>query len=196
MADMLRDLAVYRQQLLAYDSLPGGRPPSGGRPLSGGHGRPSDPPSVRPPSDPASDAPTIAQPTTPFPSAAGAPRTPSQGGTPLPAVAALMPGRSPGWSELSPCLFAETLLQPALGMLQQEAEDRGYLAYTRDTADAIAAVRDGKQDLAFLLDGVPLQTMTVVAKAGERLPHKSTYFHPKLATGLVIRSLEGAVEGE
>ena len=42
-------LLPTRQQLLAYDSLPGGRPPSGGRPLSGGHGRPSDPPSVRPP---------------------------------------------------------------------------------------------------------------------------------------------------
>ncbi|MBI4236751.1 MAG: DUF1015 family protein [Chloroflexi bacterium] len=112
------------------------------------------------------------------------------------ALADLMPGRSATWRDLSPCLFAEALLRPALGLSPQEAENRGLLAYPRDAAEAVAEVRAGRQDLAFLLDGVPLTAMTAVSEAGERLPPKSTYFYPKLATGLVLRSLEGALEGE
>ena len=41
------------------------------------------------------------------------------------------------WSELSPCIFSDVLLKPSLGMLQQEAEDKGFLTYTRDPLDAI-----------------------------------------------------------
>src|SRR5688572_20828470 len=68
MSDMLRDLAVYRQQMIAYDS------PAHGRPASGGHTRSSDPPHLRPPSHPGSDAATMAEPT-PMPSASIRPRS-------------------------------------------------------------------------------------------------------------------------
>ena len=78
MSEMLRDLAVYRQQMIAFDS------PAFGRPGSGGHSRPSDLPRPRYPSDPGSDAPTIAHGATPFP--AEPVRTPS--GAPPPAAPA------------------------------------------------------------------------------------------------------------
>lgn len=68
MSDMLRDLAVYRQQMIAYDS------PAHGRPASGGHTRSSDPPYLRPPSHPGSDAATMAEPT-PVPAASTRPRS-------------------------------------------------------------------------------------------------------------------------
>ena len=108
-------------------------------------------------------------------------------------VSGLLSEHSEAWGRLSPCLFADVLLQPSLGVRQQEAEARGWLSYTRDTVEAVAAVRTGDFDMAFLLDGVPLPMMTTIAQAGERLPHKSTYFHPKLATGLVINPLDGAL---
>jgi serine/threonine-protein kinase len=60
MSEMLRDLALVRQQFGPYDTATG-------RPISGGHARPSDPP--RPMSQPASDAPTVAHVPTPFPPA-------------------------------------------------------------------------------------------------------------------------------
>lgn len=60
MAEMLRDLAVYRQQLIGHDT------PAGSRLPSGGHAHPSDPPQP-PPSRSGSDAPTIAHGSTPFP---------------------------------------------------------------------------------------------------------------------------------
>lgn len=111
-------------------------------------------------------------------------------------VTGLLSERVEAWARLSPCLFADVLLQPALGVRQQEAEARGWLTYTRDTAEAVTSVRNGESDIAYLLDGVPLQTMTEIAHSGARLPHKSTYFHPKLATGLVVNTLDGTLEDE
>jgi serine/threonine protein kinase/tetratricopeptide (TPR) repeat protein len=72
MTEMLQDLAVYRQQMIAFDS------PAAGRPGSGSHRQPSDPPQRLPPT-PGSDAPTIAHGTTPFPAE---PARPSSGAPP------------------------------------------------------------------------------------------------------------------
>ena len=111
-------------------------------------------------------------------------------------VTGLLSERVEAWARLSPCLFADVLLQPTLGVRQQEAEARGWLTYTRDTAEAVNSVRNNESDIVCLLDGVPLQTMTEIAHSGARLPHKSTYFHPKLATGLVVNPLDGTLEDE
>ncbi|MDA1097053.1 MAG: DUF1015 domain-containing protein, partial [Chloroflexi bacterium] len=105
----------------------------------------------------------------------------------------LMLGRSAAWRSLSPCLFVDVLLQPSLGFGQQPAESAGYLGYPVNAAGAVSAVRSGDWDVAVLLDGVPLDRMTEVARDGERLPPKSTFFHPKLATGLVFNPLEGSL---
>jgi hypothetical protein len=72
MTEILQDLAVYRQQMIAFDS------PAAGRPGSGGQRRPSDP-AQPPPSTLGSDAPTIAHGTTPFPPE---PARPSSGAPP------------------------------------------------------------------------------------------------------------------
>lgn len=112
------------------------------------------------------------------------------------AMARQMPRRSEAWRNLSPCIFAEALLEPALGMTQQDAEGRSLLSYPRDAVEAVAEVSKGRHDVAFLLDGVPLSGMAAACDAGERLPHKSTYFYPKLATGLVLNPLEGSLNGE
>ncbi|MBI4328938.1 MAG: DUF1015 domain-containing protein [Chloroflexi bacterium] len=107
------------------------------------------------------------------------------------AIARLMPAvSSPAWRSVAPAVFAEAVLKPALGAGQQEAEGRGQLAYAQEAAEAIAAVQNGGQQLAFLLRAVPLESLRAISDAGERLPPKSTYFHPKLATGLVLRGLE------
>ena len=105
----------------------------------------------------------------------------------------LMRGRSAAWARLSPCVFEDVLLRPALGMNQLEAEAAGFLSYPGSAQEAVAAVRDGSADHAVLLDGVALQGMKEVCEEGERLPPKSTYFYPKLPTGIVFNLLEGDV---
>ena len=62
----------------------------------------------------------------------------------------------------------------------------GALTYTRDPAEAVGAVRDGRAALAFLVSPCTSQEVIGVADAGETMPQKSTYFYPKVPTGLVI----------
>jgi len=70
--------------------------------------------------------------------------------------------------------------------LGEDAAHGGAIGYTSDAAEAVAAVRRGEADTAFLLDPTPVEAVLAVAEAGELMPQKSTYFAPKPATGLVF----------
>ena len=65
----------------------------------------------------------------------------------------------------------------------------GALGYTRDPAEAVEAVRAGAAALTFLVSPCTSQEVMAVAGAGETMPQKSTYFYPKVPTGLVISPL-------
>jgi uncharacterized protein (DUF1015 family) len=105
----------------------------------------------------------------------------------------LMHGRSAAWSKLSPCVFEDVLLRPSLGMNQLEAEAAGFFSYPSSAEEAVTSVREGSRDYAVLLDGVSLRGMTEASEQGERLPPKSTFFYPKLPTGIVFNTLEGDI---
>ncbi len=105
----------------------------------------------------------------------------------------LMHGRSTAWAKLSPCVFEDVLLRPSLGMNQLEAEAAGFFSYPSSAEEAVTSVREGSRDYVVLLDGVPLQGMTEASEQGERLPPKSTFFYPKLPTGIVFNVLEGDI---
>ena len=66
----------------------------------------------------------------------------------------------------------------------------GPLAYTRSEADAIRAVASGDAKAAILVRPTRLEQLAAVASAGDVMPQKSTYFYPKLLTGLVFYPLE------
>jgi uncharacterized protein (DUF1015 family) len=71
-----------------------------------------------------------------------------------------------------------------------EAELReGALDYTRQPVEAVEAVRDGRAGLAFLLSPCTGREVMAVADARENMPQKSTYFYPKVPSGLVIAPL-------
>jgi uncharacterized protein (DUF1015 family) len=64
------------------------------------------------------------------------------------------------------------------------------LSYIRDPQLAVRAVRDGQASVAFLMNPPPISGVLAVADAHDRMPEKSTYFHPKPPAGLVMRDLE------
>ena len=80
------------------------------------------------------------------------------------------------------------MLVPArlLGDRQRAVAD-GRMAYIKNAADAVRAVDEGSFDAAFLLNSTSLEALRAVAGAGERMPAKSTYFYPKLLSGLIMR---------
>jgi uncharacterized protein (DUF1015 family) len=88
-----------------------------------------------------------------------------------------------------------SLLGAALGHLAKidaDAVAAGAIAYTKSVADAIAAVDDRTEgaDAAFLLEPTPVAAIEAVARDGDVMPQKSTYFYPKALTGLVINPHE------
>ncbi len=66
----------------------------------------------------------------------------------------------------------------------------GRLAYTTSEAEAIRAVADGEAQAAILVRPTRLEQLAAVAGIGEVMPQKSTYFYPKLLTGLVFNPLQ------
>lgn len=101
------------------------------------------------------------------------------------AILAIDPSRK---AELDVDVLSDTL--PAMiGSTSAELAANGRLTYTADALEAIAAVDESRADVAFILRPTPVEAVLSVARAGGVMPHKSTYFHPKAATGLVFNPL-------
>ena len=70
----------------------------------------------------------------------------------------------------------------------QQAQEA--IVYTKDDDEALDWAESGPGTGALLLNATKVSEVQAVAKAGERMPHKSTYFYPKPLTGLVIHVME------
>lgn len=97
-----------------------------------------------------------------------------------PSAAADLERLPPTWRDLPVAQAEELLVKPA--------RDAGAeVTYTHETAAALEAARSGATSV--LLRPVSAETIQRVADAWERLPQKTTYFYPKVPTGLVLRPL-------
>jgi uncharacterized protein (DUF1015 family) len=76
----------------------------------------------------------------------------------------------------------------ALG-ISADAITGGALAFTRDVAEAERAVGSGEAALAFTTNASTTAEIIAVSDAAEVMPQKSTYFYPKVPTGLVLSPL-------
>src|SRR5690606_32100823 len=86
-------------------------------------------------------------------------------------------------------------LEAHLGLDAAAQAGGQFLEYTRSAEEAIQAVDGGAGQAAFLLRATsPLQVRDV-ALAGDSMPQKSTYFYPKLLTGLVFSDLSARENG-
>jgi uncharacterized protein (DUF1015 family) len=74
-------------------------------------------------------------------------------------------------------------------MSAEDIEAKRGISYTA-SADAAIAALDADVHAAFLMRPTPVEQVRAVADAGETMPPKSTYFFPKLLTGLVFNPLE------
>jgi uncharacterized protein (DUF1015 family) len=93
--------------------------------------------------------------------------------------------RSPGWRRLDVTVLAHAVL-PAVGFDEQPE----HIDYTESHRHAAEAVASGAWDVAFLLNPTPVSQVISVASAGDRMPRKSTFFYPKLATGVLMYPLD------
>jgi uncharacterized protein (DUF1015 family) len=97
--------------------------------------------------------------------------------------------RSEAYRRLDSAALEELFLKRAIGLSPEDIAAKKGLGYTPSAEDALAKLRSGDYDAAFVLRPTPVEQVRAVAAAGETMPPKSTYFFPKLLTGIVFNPL-------
>lgn len=101
-----------------------------------------------------------------------------------------LPGRSEAYRRLDVSILHSLVLGRVLGIDQENMAAQKNLAYTRSGEEAERAVLSGESQCCFFLNPTRVEEIGAVAAAGEKMPQKSTYFYPKLITGLVMNELD------
>jgi uncharacterized protein (DUF1015 family) len=102
---------------------------------------------------------------------------------------AALPDFSEAYRSLDTGVLEALLLKGALGLSDEDISHFNGLFYARSTEEALAMVLSGEYDAAFLMRPTPVAQVRDVAASGENMPPKSTFFYPKLLTGLLFNPL-------
>ena len=90
------------------------------------------------------------------------------------------------WNALDVAVTHRLVLEELLGLRAEDMTAGTHIQYTRDAQQALDAVRKGDAQAALLLNATRVRQICDIAEADDRMPQKSTYFYPKLITGLVM----------
>jgi len=92
--------------------------------------------------------------------------------------------RSKTWRTLDVSILHKIVLEELMGINDNNLED--HVKYTRVDEEAIKFVNEGKYNLSFLMNSTKIDELKAIAENGEHMPQKSTYFLPKMLSGLVM----------
>ncbi|MDE6132782.1 MAG: DUF1015 domain-containing protein [Oscillospiraceae bacterium] len=104
------------------------------------------------------------------------------------AVKRLLPEMSEAYCGLDVTVLHSLVLERILGIDKENMANQKNLTYTRSRREALEAVDMDGADCSFILNPTKVSEIRDVAAAGEKMPQKSTYFYPKLITGLVMNN--------
>ncbi len=102
------------------------------------------------------------------------------------AVSKVVTDRSEAYKSLDVTALHSLILEPVFGIDKENMALQKNLTYTRSIDEAIESVKSGKSQCTFVLNATKIEQLRDVALAGDKMPQKSTYFYPKLITGLVM----------
>ncbi len=92
--------------------------------------------------------------------------------------------------ELDVSVLHLLLIEHILGLSPEAQVQGGNISYQQDTEDTLNAVEKGATQAVFILNPPQPEQILAVAMGGEKMPQKSTYFYPKLLSGLVINKID------
>ena len=101
----------------------------------------------------------------------------------------LIPDRSAAYRALDVTALHSLILEVCFGIDRENMANQKNLIYTRDAKEALDLVRDGRATCSFILNSTKIHQIRDVAAASDKMPQKSTYFYPKLITGLTMNKL-------
>jgi uncharacterized protein (DUF1015 family) len=100
----------------------------------------------------------------------------------------VLTGCSDSYRRLDTAVLEKLVLEEALGLTEDDISHQRGLAYARDLPQTLELLGGG-YDVAFLMRPTPVEQVQAIASAGETMPPKSTYFFPKLLSGLLFNPL-------
>jgi uncharacterized protein (DUF1015 family) len=103
---------------------------------------------------------------------------------------AALEGMPEPYRRLDTAVLEAIVLKGALGMSEDDISHLAGLNYSKSFDDALDAVESGRYDAGFFMRGTPVEQVGEVAQAGVSMPPKSTYFYPKIPTGLIFNLLQ------
>ncbi len=108
-------------------------------------------------------------------------------------MASATPEMSEAWRTLDVSVLQKLVLEGVLGLDEERMGNPEFVEYVKDVPNAIreiiARIDAGQKQVAFFTNPVKMNQLVAITDAGERMPHKSTYFFPKMYTGLTIQKL-------
>jgi uncharacterized protein (DUF1015 family) len=98
-------------------------------------------------------------------------------------------GMPEAYRHLDTAVLEALVLNGPLGLSEDDIAHLKGLGYSRTDEEALELVLSGEYDAAFFLRSTPVEQVRAIAAAGVNMPPKSTYFFPKVPTGLLFNPL-------
>lgn len=99
----------------------------------------------------------------------------------------------PEWRHLDAGILHGMIINKILGINSNDVAMKDCVKYVKNETEAVSLVRSGQYQLAFFLNPTRIEQVREIAMTRKVMPPKSTYFYPKLITGIVINSLNSAI---
>jgi uncharacterized protein (DUF1015 family) len=95
-------------------------------------------------------------------------------------------GKPEAYRRLDAAILETLVLKGIAGMSEDDILAKRGIGYSKSIEDSLALLSDGTYDVAFILRPIPVDQVRAICESDENMPPKSTYFFPKVPTGLVF----------
>ena len=96
----------------------------------------------------------------------------------------------PALKKLDVLALSRLVFQRIMGIRREDLDDERIIQYESDTALTLSSVLSGKTQMAFLVNPTKIEQIIEITANSLLMPRKSTFFHPKIVTGLVFNKID------
>ena len=98
----------------------------------------------------------------------------------------MLAGKPEAYRRLDAAILETLVLKGIAGLSEDDILAKRGLGYAKSVEDSLRLLDDGAYDVAFILRPIPVEQVKAICESDENMPPKSTYFYPKVLTGLVF----------
>lgn len=102
----------------------------------------------------------------------------------------LISDRSNAYKHLDVTILHKLILEKYFGIDDKSLENQDHIVYTRSAEEAVESVKNDEYQCSFMINSTKVSEIKDISLVNEKMPQKSTYFWPKLITGIVINKFD------